>query len=275
MSTTVPRIIYGTAWKKEATTDLVVKAVLNGFRAIDTACQPKHYREDLVGQAISELETSHGIPRSSLYVQTKFTPIDGQDLTQPLPYEPRASTEDKVDQSIATSLKQLGVEYIDCLVMHSPMRDKKQTLKAYRQLEQHHARGTVRSLGISNIYSASTLRWLIEESKVKLSVVQNRWHKGNRWDWEVFNVCRENGIMYQSFWTLSGNPSLLAHPLMRQLAEKYGITREQALFKLCSQIGITPLSGTTSEEHMKQDVEAIAMKDFEADEVEAVVNLIQ
>lgn len=40
-------------------------------------------------------------------------------------------------------------------------------------------------------------------------------------------------------------------------------------------IGITPLSGTTSEEHMKQDVEAIAMKDFEADEVEAVVNLIQ
>jgi hypothetical protein len=51
----------------------------------------------------------------------------------------------------------------------------------------------------------------------------------------VFNVCRENGIMYQSFWTLSGNPSLLAHPLMRQLAEKYGITREQALFKLCSQ----------------------------------------
>jgi hypothetical protein len=44
MSATVPRIIYGTAWKKEATTDLVVKAVLNGFRAIDTACQPKHYR---------------------------------------------------------------------------------------------------------------------------------------------------------------------------------------------------------------------------------------
>lgn len=82
-------------------------------------------REDLVGQAISELETSHGIPRSSLYVQTKFTPIDGQDLTQPLPYEPRASTEDKIDQSIATSLKQLGVKYIDCLVMHSPMRDKK------------------------------------------------------------------------------------------------------------------------------------------------------
>ena len=40
----MPRLIYGTAWKKEATTGLVVKAILNGFRGIDTACQPKHYR---------------------------------------------------------------------------------------------------------------------------------------------------------------------------------------------------------------------------------------
>lgn len=40
-------------------------------------------------------------------------------------------------------------------------------------------------------------------------------------------------------------------------------------------IGITPLSGTTSEQHMKHDVEVIAMKDFEAQEIEAVLNLIQ
>jgi hypothetical protein len=40
----MPRLIYGTAWKKEATTQLVINAVLNGFRGIDTACQPKHYR---------------------------------------------------------------------------------------------------------------------------------------------------------------------------------------------------------------------------------------
>jgi diketogulonate reductase-like aldo/keto reductase len=40
----MPRLIYGTAWKKEATTELVIQAILNGFRGIDTACQPKHYR---------------------------------------------------------------------------------------------------------------------------------------------------------------------------------------------------------------------------------------
>ena len=41
----IPTIIYGTAWKKEMTADLVYKAIKHGFRAIDTACQPKHYNE--------------------------------------------------------------------------------------------------------------------------------------------------------------------------------------------------------------------------------------
>ena len=48
----MPRLIYGTAWKKERTTDLVVQAILAGFRGIDTACQPKHYSEALVGDAL-------------------------------------------------------------------------------------------------------------------------------------------------------------------------------------------------------------------------------
>ena len=43
-SVQMPRLIYGTAWKKEATKKLVIQAILNGFRGIDTACQPKHYR---------------------------------------------------------------------------------------------------------------------------------------------------------------------------------------------------------------------------------------
>lgn len=46
----------GTAWKKEKTTELVTKAVLTGFRGIDTACQPKHYSEALVGKALQDLK---------------------------------------------------------------------------------------------------------------------------------------------------------------------------------------------------------------------------
>jgi diketogulonate reductase-like aldo/keto reductase len=44
-----PPIFYGTAWKKDKTADLVDLAIRSGFRAIDTACQPKHYNEAGVG----------------------------------------------------------------------------------------------------------------------------------------------------------------------------------------------------------------------------------
>ena len=44
----MPRIIYGTAWKKDRTADLVVKAIQTGFRGIDTACQPKHSSDTLI-----------------------------------------------------------------------------------------------------------------------------------------------------------------------------------------------------------------------------------
>ncbi len=55
----LPWIIYGTAWKKERTADLVVKAIQAGFRGIDTACQPKHYNEPLLGVALNRLK-DHG-----------------------------------------------------------------------------------------------------------------------------------------------------------------------------------------------------------------------
>ena len=51
----MPRIIYGTAWKKERTEALVIEAVIMGFRGIDTACQPKHYHEAGVGMALQRL----------------------------------------------------------------------------------------------------------------------------------------------------------------------------------------------------------------------------
>ncbi|HEX5670819.1 MAG TPA: hypothetical protein VFX66_04720, partial [Sulfuricurvum sp.] len=70
----MPSLIYGTAWKKERTADLVVQAVLSGFRGIDTACQPKHYEEPLVGAAIRRLR-DHSILREDLFIQTKFTPL--------------------------------------------------------------------------------------------------------------------------------------------------------------------------------------------------------
>uniref|UniRef100_A0A915CSS7 NADP-dependent oxidoreductase domain-containing protein n=1 Tax=Ditylenchus dipsaci TaxID=166011 RepID=A0A915CSS7_9BILA len=113
-------IIYGTAWKKEKTAELVVKAVLAGFRAVDTACQPKHYNEELVGQAVATLQQKHGLKRQDLFLQTKFTSLNGQDPHK-IPYDKNAPLVEQVKQSFATSLINLQTDYLDSLVMHSPM----------------------------------------------------------------------------------------------------------------------------------------------------------
>lgn len=61
----MPPMIFGTAWKKEQTADLVKQALVAGFRGIDTACQPRHYNEALVGQAVRDAK-SQGIDRSDI-----------------------------------------------------------------------------------------------------------------------------------------------------------------------------------------------------------------
>jgi diketogulonate reductase-like aldo/keto reductase len=62
-------MIYGTAWKKDQTALLVRRAIGAGFRAIDVAAQPKHYREDLVGEGIrASIQEGH-VKREDLYVR--------------------------------------------------------------------------------------------------------------------------------------------------------------------------------------------------------------
>lgn len=68
----IPPLLYGTAWKGEATTSLVLQALASGFQGIDTAAQRKHYREDLVGEAVAEAEKQLGITRERLWLQTKW-----------------------------------------------------------------------------------------------------------------------------------------------------------------------------------------------------------
>ena len=101
----MPPIIYGTAWKQERTEALVVQALRAGFRAIDTACQPKHYHEPGVGAALAACQRE-GIRREEVYLQTKFTSLSGHD-PQRIPYDPSASLPEQVAQSFAASLRNL------------------------------------------------------------------------------------------------------------------------------------------------------------------------
>lgn len=63
-----PPFIYGTAWKKDRTTTLVKEALEAGFRAVDTAAQPRHYREDLVGDSLRQAYQDGRIKREDLFV---------------------------------------------------------------------------------------------------------------------------------------------------------------------------------------------------------------
>ena len=106
----LPWIIYGTAWKKDSTAALVEQAISFGFRGIDTACQPKHYNEAGVGDGVAAC-LHQGIDRSELYLQSKFTPLSGQDPEQ-VPYDAKASLSEQVAQSFQTSLKNLQTTYL-------------------------------------------------------------------------------------------------------------------------------------------------------------------
>lgn len=258
-----PRILYGTAWKEDHTESLVRTALQRGYRGIDTACQPKHYNEPGVGAAVSSAALQ-GLVRTDLYLQTKFTPMSGQDPAR-IPYDPEAPLADQVRQSFAVSLRNLRTDYLDCLVLHSPLPSMGQTLEVWRTLEALVDTGGVRQLGISNCYRLEQLEALCDCASCKPAVLQNRFYAQTGYDREIRAFCRRHGIIYQSFWTLSANPRVLAHRTVRELAVTHERTPEQILFRYLTQNEVVPLTGTRSETHMRED---LAIFEFELTAVE-------
>ena len=266
-------MIYGTAWKKERTADLVTAALRAGFRAVDTAGQPKHYQEEGVGAALERVASEPGLSRSDLYIQTKFTSLDGQDPAR-VPYRRDAPLAAQVAESLARSLANLRTDHVDSLVLHSPLDTYAETLVAWRAMEGLTASGQVRALGVSNLYEADLLRRLYQDAAIKPAVVQNRFYPATGHDVEIRRFCREKGIVYQSFGTLTGNPKLLANRLVRDLARARDASPEQVLYRLVMQLGIVPLNGTSSPEHLRADLAVLGWEDLPADAVQAFRRLI-
>lgn len=69
--TTIPKLVYGTAWKKERTADLVYAAISKGFRGIDTAAQPKHYDEKGVAAGVARAIREGIVRREDLFVRPR------------------------------------------------------------------------------------------------------------------------------------------------------------------------------------------------------------
>jgi diketogulonate reductase-like aldo/keto reductase len=234
--------------------------------AIDTAAQPKHYREDLVAAGISRAIKDGIIRRKDLYLQTKFTSIHGQD-PKAMPYDAQSPLAEQVSASVMSSLSNFNFAdvsghddekepYIDTLVLHSPMPTMAETLEVWQTLEQF-VPGEIRNLGISNC-NLFTLMELYERSNIKPVVVQNRFYADTKFDIGLRKFCEEKGIIYEAFWTLTANPSLLRSLEVRQLSDAFGISPQAALYCLVLGLGkVTILNGTTNPETMVEDWRAI------------------
>jgi diketogulonate reductase-like aldo/keto reductase len=252
----VPAFLYGTAWKEDETAALTERALAAGFRGIDTANQRRHYFEAAVGEAVAAALERGPLTREDLFLQSKFTSLGGQDRR--LPYDPRADTATQVQQSFSSSLEHLRTSWLDSLVLHGPSSAtglEDDDWEAWRAMEAIQRTGRARVIGISNV-SLGQLRALQEHAEVKPAFVQNRCFARTGWDRAVRGFCAAHDIAYQGFSLLTANGSEVQQPSVAAIARRLGRTLPQIVFRFALQVGMIPLTGTSSEAHMREDLEA-------------------
>jgi len=249
----------------------VQSAVASGFRAIDTANQLIHYQEAMVGEALQALGKK-GIKRDTLFLQTKFTSVDGQDHRTP--YDASADLTTQVRQSFDSSLTHLCTDYVDSYVLHGPHQRRglgEADWEVWAAMEGLYQSGKTKMIGISNV-TAEQLTQLCEQANVKPMVVQNRCYAALGWDKEVREICQVHGIIYQGFSLLTANREVLIYPEIQKIARRLGVGPAQIIFRFAMQIGMLPLTGTTSQQHMKEDLQAeqLALSSQEIERIEKI-----
>jgi len=268
----LPRLLYGTAWKEDRTERLTRLALERGFTGIDTANQRKHYYEAGVGAAVRSALDAGIITRERLFLQTKFTSVDGQDHR--LPYDGRAPVGEQVAQSFARSLEHLGTDYLDSYVLHGPSRSRglgPVDWEAWRAMESLLRQGRVRHLGVSNV-TLEQLRLFADEAEFAPAFVQNRCYAVRGWDRAVRAFCAANGLVYQGFSLLTANRQVLAGPDLTRVARRQGRTLAQVVFRFALDVVMVPLTGTTDAEHMREDlaIDDFALSDDDVARIETI-----
>lgn len=259
---TAPRLLYGAAWKADATQRLTQLAIRQGFRGIDTANQLRHYDEAAVGRAISAMVQSGLVNREELFLQTKFTFRASQDHR--LPYDPEAPVARQVEQSFASSLQHLGVDMIDSYLLHGPStRDDLGSAdwEAWRAMESIHDSGQARILGASNL-TLKQLQSLVQGARVRPKMLQNRCYATRGWDRRIREFCASAGVIYQGFSLLTANREALAHLNLVEIARRHGRSVSEIVFRFALEVGMIALTGTSNIDHMRSD---LSIYDFQLD----------
>lgn len=252
---TVPRFLYGTAWKEQDTQPLTETALRLGFRGIDTANQRRHYHEAAVGQALKTVLDSGPLTRDDLFLQSKFTFPAGQDHR--LPYDPSAPIATQVQQSFDSSLEHLNVDFLDSYVLHGPTQRLglgPDDWSAWHAMESLHQSGRTRLLGISNV-TLEQLDLLCRDAQTPPHFVQNRCFAALGWDRDIRHFCASRNILYQGFSLLTANLPAITSPPVARIAARLNRSIPQLIFRFALDINIIPLTGTTNPDHMRSDLD--------------------
>jgi diketogulonate reductase-like aldo/keto reductase len=257
MPESVPDFLYGTAWKEDRTAALTERALCMGFRAVDTANQRKHYFEAGVGEGLAAAYRAGIVTRADLFLQTKFTYQRGQDHR--LPYDPGANLAVQVAQSLASSLDHLHTDHVDSYLLHGPSSHEEWTgadAEVWEAMRKERDAGRTRLLGVSNV-SLQHLEHMKAAHTELPAFVQNRCFARLGWDRNVRSFCNQHKIAYQGFSLLTANREVVRHDPFIALAARLNATPAQVVFSFARSVGILPLTGTSSADHMREDIESL------------------
>jgi methylglyoxal/glyoxal reductase len=233
----------------EEVVESVKAALKNGYISIDTAAI--YGNEEGVGKAIKE----SGIPREDLFITTKLWNSEQG-------YE-------KTLKAFETSMKKLGLDYLDLYLIHWPGKDKyKDTWKAFEKLYKD---GKIRAIGVSN-FQVHHLEDLMSEAEVKPMVNQVEFHP-HLTQKELLAFCKEQGIALEA-WSPLKQGQLLDEPLLKEIAEKYNKSVAQVILRWDLQHGVITIPKSTKEHRIIENADVF---DFELsqEEVEKIDSLNQ
>ena len=243
----VPQLALGT-WligNREAT-GAVRSAIDIGYRHIDTA--QAYGNERGVGAGIREC----GVPRDQIFVTTKVA-AEHKD------YRSAAA-------GIDGSLKDLGLEYIDLMIIHSPQpwakvnqsddRYFEGNREAWRALTDAYKAGKLRAIGVSN-FLEEDIDNLWNSADVKPMVNQVLCHISNT-PIELIGYCQKLGIAMEAYSPVAHGEAM-KNPEIAEMAGKYGVTVPQLCIRYDIQLGMIVLPKASNPEHMRSNAEV----DFE------------
>jgi len=247
----MPLVGFGTWYLVGQTAyDATIAALRAGYRHIDTA--QAYQNEHEVGLGIRD----SGVPRNEIFLATKISDPDEY---------PRLA--DRLEAQLAA----LGTDYLDLYMLHSPA-DQSGMEAAWRAMEQLHARGTVRSLGVSN-FGVKELEALLAFARVKPVYVQNKFSVYNPGEQQVGTTSiqafvREHGLQMVGYSVINPWPFLLPpmeDPHVREVSARYGRTPSQVLHRWALQLGNAVLPRSTKPSRIEENV---GLFDFELSEVD-------